>query len=349
MSVGSLAAPAGGASVAPASAASPSAGVRPRTVTLVDSPIEPFEAAPVDALAAMLSEAAARQDSLAPLLANLEAALEAPALPEDARATAAQLLAAQVPLDADVTGEALRGAALSSGVFLEQALAQLAPDEADPRLGGDLKALLLRLVADLRTAGGEAGRQPPAAQPGAQRPQPPVSGQTAGQPAARPTIDPQAPAETLSRVLAQQAGAALARVQLSQAASLQEPGGPVHWTFELPVATPDGAAIAQFEISRDGRGQGAAGGPAPVWRARFSVDAAPSGPVHAELAVTAQSTRVTLVAEDAAAAASLGADQDQLAAALAGEQGGDVAVRVRAGAPPRPPQPPPGRFVDRQS
>jgi hypothetical protein len=153
---------------------------------------------------------------------------------------------------------------------------------------------------------------------------------------------------TLARTLQQEAQGALARVQLSQAASVEHAGEAARWMFEIPIATPGGAGVAQFEISRDGRGPGSDGSAEPSWRARFSINAAPSGPVHADVLLGKGRARVTLMAEDGAAQASLAAHQDELTEALAAEQGLDVAVRVIGGAPPRPWQPA-GQLVDRRS
>ena len=107
--------------------------------------------------------------------------------------------------------------------------------------------------------------------------------------------------------------------------------------------------MAQFEISRDGRGSSPEGASAePTWRARFSLDAAPSGPVHVELALGDGRTHVRLMAEDDAARQALAAGQSELAQALASAEAPDVTVRVTSGAPVRAP-PAPGQFVDRRS
>jgi hypothetical protein len=224
----------------------------------------------------------------------------------------------------------------------------------------DLKALLLQLAGELAPLLEGAEQSRPATsvaqqrgaaplRPSGDQPEPPVGGgPTIGQPAARPSLGAQTPLETLARTLQQQAQGALARVQLSQAASVEKAGEPTRWRFEVPIATPDGTGIAQFELSRDGRGSGAAAATEPSWRARFSVNAAPSGPVHADVLLGNGRARVTLAAEDAAARQALSANQDELAQALAAEQGPDVAVRIIGGAPPRPQQPA-GQLVDRRS
>jgi hypothetical protein len=106
--------------------------------------------------------------------------------------------------------------------------------------------------------------------------------------------------------------------------------------------------MAQFEISGDGGGAGGQADAAPTWRARFSVNTAPNGPVHAELVLSGGRMRVTLMAGGDEARQALTAGQDELRAALASDDAGDVAVRVLGGAPAAP-QPTPGQFLDRQS
>ncbi len=323
-------------------------------------------APPPSALTAMVGQAATQQDSLAPLLADLVVAVNSPAMPADARATAAQILAAQTPLGPNVTAEQLRSAAQGSGVFLEAGLAAAVvsgEDAAPANLQQDLKALLLQLSSELAPLlEGPALTRPTAQTTTTSLPrgaglrgstdqlEPPVGGgPTTGQPAARPSLSPQAQTDVLVRTLQQEAQGALARVQLSQAASVERTGETTRWMFEVPIATPDGAGVAQFEISRDGRGPGAGTADGePSWRARFSVNVAPSGPVHADVLLGKGRARVTLMAEDVAARQALDAHRDELTQALADEQA-DVAVRVIGGAPPRPQQQPAGQLVDRRS
>jgi hypothetical protein len=348
---------------APAAAASDAAAIAAQVVAadvaeLVDA--TPAAAAPASPLAAMVAEAATQQQGLAPLLANLPAVATAPALPPAVRAVAAQILAAQAPLGADATGAELQAAARGSGVFLEAAIAAaLAGSAGPPDTQQDMKALLLQLTAELAPliepppapARDAATARPPAAiaRTAADAPAPPVAGgPTAGQRPAAPSLPPDATVATLARTLHQEAQGALARVQLSQAASVGAADEPKRWMFEVPVATPDGTGFAQLEISRDGGGGGASAAE-PSWRVRVAIDAAPGGPVHADVLVGPGRTRVTLTAENESARAALAAGQAELTEALAAEQGGpDVAVRVIGGAPPRPIQPP-GRLVDRRS
>ena len=371
MSVGSISPVAGLAVASAASAPQPASDVAAVATRLVaevtaalteDLPGSLPTAPPSSALTTMVAQAATQQESLAPLLADLAVAVNSPAMPADARATAAQILAVQAPLGADVTAEQLQTATKSSGVFLEASLAATVVNgeaAAPIDVQQDLKALLLQLTSELAPfvqaptpAKSSASSAPPrgVAVRGASDPlEPPVGGgPTTGQAAARPSLDPQAHTETLVRTLQQEAQGALARVQLSQAASVEQSGETTRWMFEVPIATPGGAGVAQFEISRDGRGPGAGDAAEPSWRARFSINAAPSGPVHADVLLGKGRARVTLMAEDGDAQAALAAHQDELTQALAAEQGPDVAVRVIGGAPPRPQQPA-GRLVDRRS
>ncbi|MDP0947355.1 flagellar hook-length control protein FliK, partial [Klebsiella pneumoniae] len=82
--------------------------------------------------------------------------------------------------------------------------------------------------------------------------------------------------------------------------------------LDLPFVTPQGVAVAQMEISRDGGGAGG-GVAAPVertYRARFSIDVEPLGPVHALVTLTGARTRVSLWAERSETIARLRAGEE---------------------------------------
>nr|MEA2797890.1 hypothetical protein [Phenylobacterium sp.] len=133
---------------------------------------------------------------------------------------------------------------------------------------------------------------------------------------------------------------AVARQTLHQLASLPD-GQTSAWMFELPIATPQGAAVAQFEVDRDAPEAEPADAEAS-WRVRFSVDIEPLGPVHVHLGMTGDRAAVTVWAERRGAIELLRGQGDELARALPG----DVAFRLGA---PRDPVPPSGRFVDQTS
>jgi len=121
-------------------------------------------------------------------------------------------------------------------------------------------------------------------------PPPPFRGALpSAQPVASPSIAPGAPLPTIAHHLLGDTDAAIARQTLLQVASLPDhvdiasvrldPTAP-RWNFEIPFATLQGTAMAQLEISRDG-GRGEVDATRRVWRARFSLDVEPAGPVHA--------------------------------------------------------------------
>ena len=141
-----------------------------------------------------------------------------------------------------------------------------------------------------------------------------------------------------------------------QAASLPERVGTAgtntdpanaRWYFEVPFATPQGTAVAQFEIARDGH-KAAAAGAGPVWRARFSLDIEPMGPVHAQVALIHSRAAVTLWAERPDSAARLRDSTALLRDALQQAELEPGDVLVRGGTPPRQPVTAAraGRFID---
>jgi hypothetical protein len=187
-------------------------------------------------------------------------------------------------------------------------------------------------------------------------PPPPVNGALpAAQPVAPVTLNPHAPQESTLQRLLENTDGAIARQTLLQVASLPgqtdaatrriDPAVP-RWNFEIPFATPSGTAIAQFEISRDGGGDTVE--PAKrVWRARFSLDVEPAGPVHALISLSGERTSVRMWAERPTTASQLRAGLSQLGQALsrADLQVGDIVVRD--GAPRQRTSAPAGHFLDR--
>jgi hypothetical protein len=186
-------------------------------------------------------------------------------------------------------------------------------------------------------------------------PPPPFRGALpSAQPVASPSIAPMAPLPTIAHHLLSDTDAAIARQTLLQVASLPDhldiagvrldPTAP-RWNFEIPFATVQGTAIAQFEISRDGGGEVEA--TKRVWRARFSLDIEPAGPVHALVSLSGERTSVRIWAERPATAAQLRAGASRLSQALseAALRPGDIVIRD--GAPPQPAPAPAGHFLNR--
>jgi hypothetical protein len=347
--------------------------------TLAEPP--PTVAPPQQVVAAAAQAAATEQTGLAPLFADLAAALGAPGLPPAVALAAARVQALATPLDPPPTAATLKAATGQSGLLLEASVAAGGAPPAD-----DLKAALLILRQTLAVAveadpapsppaQGGAGLLPtpaqppsgaasPAAQPSSQRlealpahaeppPAPPYrDGPLRAQPPAATRLPADAPTAVLVRALLQDVNGALSRQVLYQLASLPAgaPAGQAErqqWMFELPLLTPQGATPTPFEISRDGGGQRTASGEEdePTWRARFSLDLGLAGPVHARISLAGGRVRVGLWAEQAATAAALDAGRGALSAELAAQQF-EPAVTVLPGQPAGVAASP-GRFVDK--
>lgn len=412
--------------------------------------LTPMERAAVSAAA---QAAVSEQDSLAPLFANLGAAVSSSSLPPKLREAIAQVLAQQTSLDQNLDGGDIKTAFQKSGIFLEASLAAgSVPQNGVP----DLKAALIVLRQTLQSALGlnatptaaspaaPAGPQQTASPPAATaNPAPPLSpnvdaheillpqarlpaGETvaltaqaargafvalqsgapsagatlsllqealhelgipmrsaaapreargaevplqnnppppplrgappAAQPVATPTLAPQARLEATAHHLLEDTDAAIARQTLLQVASLPDridqsasrlDATAPRWHFEIPFVTPQGTAMAQFEIARDG-GHEEVEAARRVWRARFSLDVEPAGPVHALISLSGDKTSVRLWAERPATAEQLRAGTFELSQALsrAELQPGDIVVRD--GAPPQAaPAARAGHFLDR--
>jgi Flagellar hook-length control protein FliK len=158
----------------------------------------------------------------------------------------------------------------------------------------------------------------------------------------------------LQRLLTDTDGA-IARQTLLQIASLPGQTDPTasradasapRWNFEIPFATPQGTAIAQFEISRDGE-RNAVEPAKRTWRARFSLNVEPAGPVHALVSLSGERTSVRMWAERPATASQLRAGVSQLSQALSRADLWPADIVIRDGAPVQPAAAPAGHFLDR--
>jgi hypothetical protein len=187
-------------------------------------------------------------------------------------------------------------------------------------------------------------------------PPPPFRGALpSAQAIAAPSIAPDAPLATSVRHLLDDTDAAIARQTLLQVASLPgqadttasrlDPTVP-RWNFEIPFVTPQGTAVAQFEISRDGSGSETEAA-RRAWRARFSLDVEPAGPVHVMVSLSGERTSVRMWAERPATAQQLQAGVSQLSQALTRAEllPGDILIRV--GVPAQSASAPAGHFLDR--
>lgn len=172
---------------------------------------------------------------------------------------------------------------------------------------------------------------------------------------ALPSLAPDTPlAATVHRLL-DDTDAAIARQTLLQVASLPDrvdasghridPTVP-QWNFEIPFLTPQGTAMAQFEISRDGGNESA--DPAKrAWRARFSLNVEPAGPVHALITLNGDKTFVRMWAERPTTAQQLRAGIGELSQAMTKAELKPGDIVVRDGTPPQPAPARAGHFLDR--
>lgn len=318
----------------PAISAQPS--LAPTVEQVVEAPASPLQ--PADAA----EEAAPKPEQIA-----------APATQPEDEAIVARfgsfVAAPRAPPNPIAVARAALSPLIQAGLLAEDAVAEEAPTNP---------------LAEAKTAVARGYGGPAADIARSKVPPPPYAGgPVAGQRPAPPALPAdQSPADIV-RGLLKGTGGALARQDLMQIASLPEP--PHHGegesaearpqgarlNLDLPFVTPQGVAVAQFEISHDGGGSGGgAVGPAErTYKARFSIDIEPLGPVHALVTLTGARTRVSLWAERAETIARLRAGEESLGAALRqAELSPEVAVH--SGAPPSPGGVSPlGHFVDQAS
>lgn len=257
---------------------------------------------------------------------------------------------ASMPTDA-----AARAAASSSALNLLQEALQTSPLAA-----GNLSRFVLDDGLMLSLLPAVAGARPSKVDDAefarTNVPPPPIRGALpTAQPVMPATLVSNSSSDTAMHHLLADTDGAIARQTLLQVASLpdrvdvsvarMDQAGP-RWNFEIPFATPQGTAVAQFEISRDGSNSEAEPGKR-VWRARFSLDIEPAGPVHALISLNAERTSVRMWAERPATAAQLRAGAPQLSQALskAELQPGDIVIRN--GAPVQTASARAGHFLDR--
>ena len=317
------------------------------------------------AVTAMVRDAVAKQTGLAPLMADVEAALTRPDVPQPVRAAAAALLSLRVPVNAPVTAPDIKAAVISSGIAGDPATLQPAQTN-----GGDLKAALQTLKdaltnwianeegADPKTAAALRPTTLPATPlPNPQRttlPPPHRLAQTVPQAPLPASLPDEIGAREAAQHLLKQTDGALARQTLLQIASLPddpntarpEQSGP-RLTLDIPLMTPQGTGVAQLRIEQEGQRRE---GPdiRPLWRANFSIDLEPIGPVHASIALFGERAAVTLYAERDNSAELLRQGLPLLEAGLndAALEAGELLCRSGA---PSAPRSAPGLFVDQAS
>lgn len=302
---------------------------------------------PPDTQGQALRQALPRQLPLAPLLANLTALANPAQAAQTPAGNEVAQLARQVMEGLSGRGDIAQGAGLkqavrNSGVFLEARLAAALTSGA-PLPAGDLKAGLLRLLAGLRgqtTDTGTPGERAPSRLSGlglGQAAPPPSRG---GLPQAQAAAPPGLAGAGVSGAseLLQQTEGALARLQLSQLASLPTEQPPQRlWTLELPVLHEQRTDLFQLRIEEEATG-GAPGNAAP-WSVMLAFHLPSLGPVHARILLNGPQVSATLWAEQAGTAALFNAQLEELRTGLqrAGMQVGRIACTEGTPGPPAKP------------
>lgn len=298
--------------------------------------------------------------ALAPLLAAEIVAGEgasqagATAIPQavlEFAAANAALSSAATPADA-----AARTAATSAALNLLQEAVQASP-QAGPLTASSLSGLLANDSQMLSLLPAVAGARLPDNAPLARTsvPPPPVGGALpAAQPVMPATLSGNSSPEAAMHHLLTDTDSAIARQTLLQVASLPDqvdstvgridPTAP-RWNFEIPFVTAQGTAMAQFEISRDG--STVENDAKRVWRAKFSLDVEPAGPVHAQISLSGERTSVRMWAERPATADQLRAGVTQLSQALSRAELVPGDIVIRDGAPVQSATARAGHFLDR--
>lgn len=285
-------------------------------------------------------QAAARQDSVLPLLQNLAAlSARATALPAPVAEAATRLLALRMPLDRGAPGaDTLRQAVTRAGVLSAPAGAGATPN---------VKSALLQLRAGLLTMLGDG--EIAAVAPVARRAAPPMrNALPRGLKGDAPSLPDTATPRDAARTLLHQTDSALSRLKLTQLASQPadaRAGAPVmpDLTVEIPMMLGHELALAQLQIQRDGKSKAKPG--ERGWRLRFAVNFSMVGEVGAQVSLLAQATSVVLWAAEDATAAALEDMLPELGAALAARGLEVGSVRLRRGAPTDP-VPASGQLMD---
>jgi flagellar hook-length control protein FliK len=298
----------------------------------------------VQIAATIVRDAATRQGGIAPLYADLEASIAQPSLPIPAPVVAAakQLFALRLDTTGPVSIDAddIKAALERSGLVIDPAPASAGPRPAGPL---DARAVLLSLREALTnwenaertpqqtmaaaSSAAPASVMPPAAAANPSRASGPMlpypNGPTVPQAAADSSLPPNATPRELALHLLDKTDSAIAREMLLKIASLPDRAdlntkpadATSRMTFDIPMATANGTAVAQIRIERDGA-QRNGDTVQPVWRANFSVDIEPIGAVHVRISLIGGKAAVTLNAERSDSAESLSAGLPLLEAGL---------------------------------
>jgi hypothetical protein len=326
----------------PATAAGSTAGAAPQTAAAAATPTTmPSEGQALQAaVAATRLDAAATQNGLASLMANVLRATAAGNLPPQVQSAVEQLIALHLPTNAAPDAAAVKNAMLTSGLFTEAMLAagQTLPDLKSAL--GQLQQAAQRWLATLPQTQQQTGTSAPNVPP------PVRGGAPTAQSPAQPSLPENADPALTAKLLADGSEAALARETLLQMASLPDHNKPgeTRWMFDVPLMTPHGAAVGQMIVTRDGKDTSSET-PEPVWRVGLAIAIEPLGPVRANLALTGHHAWVTIGADRPESLAKLAQNSSWLSDALTAVTL-DSDIAFQSGADTSRPA---GKLVDRAS
>ena len=294
---------------------------------------------PQGAVAHMVPEALARQDSIGPLLRTLAAVLQAPvALPEPIVRAALGLLAQRVAVpDGKVSANDLEQAVARSGVGLEASLARGQPAPNDAKAGVTaLREMLALWVGDGK----------PAAPPHDPAP-PPLKGLPIRAPLAADLPALPDSGREIGKLLHTQADASVSRIKLMQVASLPD-GDPKLSSaptlrVEVPFLVGHELVMAQIQITREGRRREAE--QRRGWTMRFALNFSAPGEVGAEVGLLGKAVNVSLGAAEPKTAEVLAEELPELQRALEAIGRDPGPIRMRHG-PPEAERPASGHLLD---
>lgn len=136
--------------------------------------------------------------------------------------------------------------------------------------------------------------------------------------------------------LIRQVEGSLARVQLSQLASLpQESSSPPSWTFELPLRHGETVDVIQFRIEKEDGEEDS--DKAARWRVTLTLDLPEIGTIYATITIQGERASTILWAENDATAVLINDNLQLLHDALAQHGVKADEIRCQHGAPPAPP------------
>ena len=330
----------------------PRNGERLQLRVLRDSPVLAFETVPqpsIEEAANPTLEAlrryVPRQNSAAPLAANLAFVVKGPRSNLPSAVTQAAALVWEAMPDAETLEDpqGLRQAIVDSGAFLEAKLADAPTRSTGESIANDLKALLLQFGRVLKEQGARAAAAPPATTPAA--PVPTANGALRTLPGAAPTLMTLGPPEQQLHELAHQTEGAIARLTTLQLANSAPDPMAQALLVELPVRREDEVHMLRLRIEHEDPSR-RGGGSRSSWTVEAALDLGEAGGLHARVHLQDQRIDVQLRAASAEVVNALTARRGELEAILR-EAGLDVQrVTCLHGLPVADPDNRPPRLLD---